>query len=390
MRQTLDDRYKTRIPWRELLQIDKNDGIPHGRRDLNSQSKSHQRKLKATKKALSIKHQIKKIQSNPWSKTDERFFSNILFLKQTKSEENVSLPIISSINAQRSLKLSIVNERNYNSDITNPRYLKGRLETRTSRSLGPGSYLLNGPRSAKYRINSVNSSMLNRHNGKLRKSASFTNVPRPRNIFQHMKTFENEVDDIRNIMEEKRLNVIKRKKKKMEFHKKKSDEDGGDEDGGDEDGGDEDGGDEDGNDDEENVMSSHGKGKNRNKRKKILPSTILPLKRAYNWYTKYGSNQRIKKMYVDPMEEEKVVGTKNGKEESFERRRKRIQFEKLLIPASVAYLKERENMSYIGSSSSSGNIVGSKKNSDKKNNEMKIKDESTISSSCRLFSRDLM
>ena len=58
--------------------------------------------------------------------------------------------------------------------------------------------------------------------------------------------------------------------------------------------------------------------------------------------------------------------------------------------SKAAYLKERENMSYIGSSSSSGNIVGSKKNSDKKNNEMKIKDESTISSSCRLFSRDLM
>jgi hypothetical protein len=393
--QTLDQRYKTRIPWRHLLEIKPGQDIPHGKRDVHSSITSKRRQLKATRRAANIRSSIQKIQSNPWGKTDDRFFPNRIFLQKINNQEVVGLPIPSSLNTTSSmLRMSQVQERNYNDDITNPRYLKGRLSLRTGLALGPGAYLKNGPRSV-HRNASLPSLVGFSPNGKhaLRPSASFAGLKRP-NVFQHMNTFENEVIELRKEIEEKK----ETRKRRLMQQQNATNGNSGEEGKGDH------------MDAEEPVVVKL-KRKQPNQKRKVAPSTSMPLHRAYDWYSKYGNSlvleknrsrrkkkekerKRHTKYQPEAKEEEEEAAEEEEEEErrgdnnnirvlnrptateSIEKRNRRIRFELQVIPASVAYIKETTRAKQNGTAKHRMSSLGGVPSS-------------SSSSSVRLFSRDL-
>ena len=146
-RQTLDSKYKTRIPWRQVLNLSTSEGIPHGKRNQNSSDISKRRKNQANERVNDLRSSLAKIHHDPWRKKDERFFGNKIFLKEINNHVVENLPTPSSFDPSRSMSLSSIEARNYLDDIVDPRFTKGLLQPRTASAIGPGSYLEGGSRS---------------------------------------------------------------------------------------------------------------------------------------------------------------------------------------------------------------------------------------------------
>ena len=224
------------------------------------------------------------------------------------------MPLTSSIDTSSTfLRLSTVTADNNNS-----------LNNRdtTGAALGPGSYLIRGPRSVFSNTSRVPKT--------IKASASFATLPRP-DVFQHMQTFENEK------VQQQRQEEVRKEKNPTRSKK---------------------------------TTSSHG----RRQRKRTIPameapSTQMPLIRAKDWYAKYGrrreaeikQRRHLNKMArnvarekkarkgrrgVDQTEdassfgEEEQEGGEGEGESTLEQRNRRIRFELQVIPASAGYLKQ--------------------------------------------------
>ena len=129
---TLDARYKTRIPWRQVLNISNNEGIPHNHK-ASTQENTKRRKNNADIQAQKLRSAIKKIRHNPWKKSNERFFNNKIFLKVINNHVVENLPIPSSFDPLKSQLLSSIHacNRNYSNDVIDPRFTKGTIAPRT-------------------------------------------------------------------------------------------------------------------------------------------------------------------------------------------------------------------------------------------------------------------
>ena len=262
---TLDARYKTRIPWRQVLNIPTNEGIPHNHQ-ASTQEITKRRKKKADLQAQKLRDDIKKIHHNPWKKSDERFFNNKIFLKVINNHVVENLPIPSSFDPLKSQSLSSIHacNRNYLNDVTDPRFTKGTLEPRTRATLGPGAYLRGGSRSV-LRLQPLRKKLT-------RASSFFQSVERPDNIFEHLNTYERERE------EEK-----KREEEKWKQEKKKRKEEGRGGEGGREEHG------------EKGEGGQHARKKPRRERKPVeeekpkkMVTSSMPLRRAREYYEKYG------------------------------------------------------------------------------------------------------
>ena len=303
---SLDSRYKTRIPWRTVLEIPSNQDIPHGRRDFNASTVARRRQAKAEQKADALKQRIEKARADPWRFSDQRFFPDRIFLEKINNSEIVALPLerLSSINPNKTHRLSIVGNT----------YNRTKASKSTITQVGPGAYLRHGNRSV-LRLQPMPVPVL-------KQSVSFTLIERPEDVFGHMRTFEKE-----KAIEENKKYLMQELNKKIN----------------------------------KSAIPPPPKNKTANVLK--MPVTAMksskstshmPLNRALDWYDRYGKNASIKdkcasrkrKMLYHREKKKKQKQTikqgfgGGGGEEADEVMKRRKRYEKQVIPASIDYLKE--------------------------------------------------
>ena len=350
---SLDERYKTRIPWRSLLEIPADEGIPHGKRDFNTSKIAQRRQAKADRNAAHLANRIKKKRLNPWRFSNARFFPDQIFLKKINNHDPSNLRIPSCFDGSRSHMQSTIDSRNYLDDIVDPRMTRGQLQPRTIPQVGPGAYLRAGNRSVLRRLPMPKRTIV--------PSASFASIERNTDVFIHMMTFEKE----RNMAETKRIEYQENERKKKQNHTLQS---------------------------HRHRHSSSGPVSSL-KHSKMLRDTTkrarVPLKRAIGWYKKYGKEHARKDEKEETEKRKKLVRRQGQKEKengsvvaindagdedyiSSHRRR----FERQVIPLSIQYLKEGRDRNR--DRDSGGDSVMSKK-----------KTETCSGGSIRLFSRDV-
>ena len=205
-----------RVPWRTLLGIPANQGIPHGKK---SRARAQQTRRRRRREPAGPQH------GREWGKSTTRFVPGRLFLRKindhelscrTQDQEYFRDPTVASMPASSaSLLASSSSSSSFSANagwsattriprslsvaalsMPEPRFANLMSKPTTEKSLGPGAYLAGGPRSV-LRLQPLPARRKNLHaRAKYRASSTFKATERDANApFGHMRTWADERND---------------------------------------------------------------------------------------------------------------------------------------------------------------------------------------------------